>query len=53
LRFSIFSMLFEKDIPEKVVINEAIEIVKDYGSEESYKFVNGILDAIKRSEKQS
>ena len=49
LRFSIFSMLFEKDLPEKVIINEAIEIVKDFGSGDSYKFINGILDAVKRS----
>lgn len=51
LRFSIFSMLFEDDLPEKVAINEAIEIVKNFGSKESYKFVNGILDALKRSKK--
>ncbi len=48
LRFSIFSMLFEKDLPEKVIINEAVEIVKNFGSEDSYKFVNGILDAVKQ-----
>ena len=42
LRFSIFSMLYEKEVPEKVVINEAIEIVKKFGTEDSYKFVNGI-----------
>jgi len=51
LRFSIFSMLFEDDLPEKVIINEAVEIVKEFGSEDSYKFVNGILDAVKRSKK--
>ena len=51
LRFSIFSMLYEKEVPEKVIINEAIEIVKKFGTEDSYKFVNGILDAVKRSKK--
>jgi transcription antitermination protein NusB len=51
LRFSIFSMLYEKDLSEKIIINEAIEIVKEFGSDESYKFVNGILDAIKKSKK--
>ncbi len=51
LRFSIFSMLFENDLPEKVIINEAIEIVKQFGSDDSYKFVNGILDAVKKSKK--
>lgn len=53
LRFSIFSMFFEKDLPEKVIINEAVEIVKNFGSEESYKFVNGMLDALKRSKESS
>ena len=52
LRFSIFSMLFENDLPEKVIINEAVEIVKNFGSEDSYKFVNGILDAVKRSKEK-
>ena len=49
LRFSIFSMFFETDLPEKVIINEAVEIVKNFGTEDSYKFINGILDALKRS----
>jgi transcription antitermination protein NusB len=48
LRFSVFSLLNEKDLPEKIIINEAIEIVKQFGTEESYKFINGILDAVKR-----
>jgi N utilization substance protein B len=49
LRFSIFSIIYEKELPEKIIINEAIEIVKEFGSDESYKFVNGILDAIRKS----
>jgi transcription antitermination protein NusB len=49
LRFSIFSIMHEKELPEKIIINEAIEIVKEFGSDESYKFVNGILDAIRKS----
>ena len=49
LRFSIFSMFFETDLPEKVIINEAVEIVKNFGTDDSYKFINGILDALKRS----
>ena len=53
LRFSIFSLLFDKNLPEKVIINEAVEIVKEFGSEESYKFVNGILDAIRKSKESS
>lgn len=53
LRFSVFSLLFEKDLSCNVVINEAVEIVKLFGNEDSYKFVNGILDAITKSEKNS
>jgi transcription antitermination protein NusB len=49
LRFSIFSLMNEKELSEKIIINEAIEIVKEFGTEESYKFVNGILDAVKKS----
>lgn len=51
LRFSVFSMFFEKDLDSNIIINEAIEIVKQYGAKDSYKFVNGILDAIKRAGK--
>ena len=53
LRFSVFSLVFEKELSKKIIINEAIEIVKLFGSEDSHKFINGILDAIKRSEEQS
>jgi len=53
LRFSIYSLIFEKKLSKNIIINEAIEIVKLYGTQDSYKFVNGILDAIKKSEEQS
>jgi N utilization substance protein B len=46
LRFSIFELLFLKEIPPKVTMNEAIEIAKKYGNEDSGAFVNGILDHI-------
>jgi len=46
LRFSIFSLLFEKDLDSKIIINEAIEIVKQFGTFDSYKFVNGLLDRV-------
>ena len=44
LRISIFEILFREDIPKAVSINEAIEIAKLYGNEDSGRFVNGILD---------
>ena len=46
MRIAVFELVFEKDIPEKVSINEAVEIAKNYGSADSGKFVNGVLDKI-------
>ena len=42
-------ILFFDDVPLKVTINEAIELAKIYGSNESYKFINGVLDKLKNS----
>ena len=47
LRLAIHEMLFCPDIPPVVSINEAIDIAKKYGTEESGRFVNGVLDRIK------
>ncbi len=47
LRLAIYEMLFRADIPPVVSINEAIEIAKRFGTEESSRFVNGILDRVK------
>jgi N utilization substance protein B len=47
LRLAIFEMLFRDDIPPVVSINEAVDIAKRFSTEESGKFVNGILDNIK------
>ena len=49
LRLSAYQLRFCPDIPGKVVINEAIEIAKKYSSEQSPRFVNGVLDAILRN----
>ena len=46
LRIGVFELVFDKDIPAKVAINEAIEIAKSFGGESSGKFVNGVLGAI-------
>ena len=43
LRIAIAEMLFMPDIPEKVSINEAVEISKKFSTDESYAFINGIL----------
>ncbi|MFQ5658349.1 MAG: transcription antitermination factor NusB [Candidatus Methylomirabilales bacterium] len=47
LRLATYELLFRKEIPEKVILNEAIEIAKQYGSKDSGRFVNGILDKIR------
>lgn len=46
LRLSVYEMVFLSDIPLPVTINEAIEVAKEFGSETSAAFVNGILDKI-------
>ena len=47
LRVAIYEMLFCNDVPPIVAINEAIDIAKKFGTEESGKFVNGVLDRVK------
>jgi N utilization substance protein B len=48
LRLAIYEMLYRDDIPPVVSINEAIELAKTFGGAESGKFVNGILDRIRK-----
>lgn len=43
LRLAVYEMLYRDDVPPKVVVNEAIDLAKHYGTEESGKFVNGVL----------
>lgn len=43
LRLAIYEIRFDDNIPVKVAINEAVELAKRYGGDESYKFVNGVL----------
>lgn len=46
LRIAIFELLNLKDVPPKVVINEAVELSKQFGGDNSSKFVNGVLGTI-------
>ena len=50
LRVALYEMAYEGDVPNKVAINEAIEIAKVYGSDEAPRFINGILDRLKEFE---
>ena len=49
LRLALYELRYQNDVPPKVVINEAIEVAKRFGNEESGPFINGILDAIRKT----
>lgn len=49
LRIAIYEIIYRKDIPLEVSINEAIEIVKKYSTEDSFKFINGVLGGFARA----
>ena len=46
LRLAVYEALYDDDIPVPVAINEAVELAKDYGQDEGYSFVNGVLSTI-------
>jgi N utilization substance protein B len=52
LRMAVYELIYLRDIPPPVTINEAVELAKKYGAEESGAFVNGILDRIRMSLKK-
>ena len=49
LRLSVYQLKYCTDIPFKVVLNEAIEISKKYSTEQSPRFINGVLDAVHKT----
>ena len=46
LRVAVYELCFRQDIPKKVTLNEAVELGKRFGTEESSAFINGVLDRI-------
>lgn len=52
LRLATYEMLYRRDIPPVVSINEAVDLAKYFGSRESGKFVNGVLDRIRKGVKR-
>jgi len=48
MRLSIYEMLCEPDVPLGAAVNEAVELAKEYGSDESPSFINGVLGAVAR-----
>jgi N utilization substance protein B len=49
LRISTYTLMFQTDVSPSIVINEAIGISKEFGTDESFRFINGVLDSIKRT----
>ena len=49
LRIGVYELLFEEGVPPKVVINEAVELAKAFGGDNSSKFINGVLGTILRN----
>jgi len=49
LRISAYTLMFQSDFPPSIVIDEAIGICREFGTDDSYKFVNGVLDSIRKT----
>jgi N utilization substance protein B len=49
LRLSVYCLLFQPDIPAPIVIDEAIGMARDFGGPDSFRFINGILDAVRKT----
>lgn len=50
LRISVYCLFYQKDIPATVTIDEAVDISKEFGTDDSYRFVNGVLDGIRKTQ---
>ncbi len=48
LRMSTYPLLFQQDVPATIIIDEAIDISKEFGNDDSYKFINAVLDNIRK-----
>ena len=49
IRMSTYTLMFQADISPSIVIDEAIDISKEFGTDDSYRFVNGVLDNIRKT----
>jgi N utilization substance protein B len=49
LRMSVYALMFQKDIPPSIVIDEAIGISREFGTDDSYRFINGVLDGVRKT----
>jgi N utilization substance protein B len=53
LRMSTYTLMFQTNVAPSIVINEAIGISKEFGTNDSYRFINGVLDSIKETLRES
>jgi N utilization substance protein B len=49
LRMSVYALMYQNEIAPSIVIDEAIGISKEFGTDDSFRFVNGVLDSIRRT----
>jgi N utilization substance protein B len=49
LRMSVYTLMYQSELAPSIVINEAIGIAKEFGTDDSYRFINGVLDGIRRT----
>ena len=49
IRMSVYTLMFQKEIDASIVIDEAIGISKEFGADDSFRFVNGVLDSIRKT----
>lgn len=49
LRLAVYEFLHEPDTPAKVIINEALELARTFSTDDSVRFINGVLDAVRRT----
>jgi transcription antitermination protein NusB len=52
LRMGVYELMFEDGVPPKVVINEAVELAKAFGGDNSSKFINGVLGTVLRNQEE-
>jgi N utilization substance protein B len=49
LRMSTYTLMFQNDVPPTIIIDEAIGISKEFGTDDSFRFINGVLDSIRKT----
>jgi N utilization substance protein B len=49
LRMSVYTLMYQDDVSPSIVIDEAIGISREFGTDDSYRFINGVLDSIRRT----